>query len=272
MLSFLSVMRLLLRIGSIGVTVAVPFSAFASIADILRDDIDAWKADIEQSMNETMDDATEEEWQTADELFPAPSGENEEPAIGESTIVFRDVPRSAWFAPYVRAVAEADIMSGYRDAAGKSTEEFGVANGVTIAELAAIAVRLTDTMLDCAPPANKSAQRDWSSPYVGCAEEKGWAVYADATIDVHTPATRAQVIVTILQAFDVALGERTGTVFTDVTSSTEFASAIERAKADGIVQGYTDTNGEPLHLFGPQDPVKRVEMAKIAALAMQVYR
>jgi hypothetical protein len=90
-------------------------------------------------------------------------------------------------------------------------------------------------------------------------------------VDVHRNATRAEVISTVIQAFKVSELPATGTGFTDVTLSTQFASSIEQAFRDGVVSGYSDQDGNPTGLFGPAEPVNRAEFAKIVTIAMQVY-
>jgi hypothetical protein len=49
--------------------------------------------------------------------------------------VFGDVSDEAWYAPYVTSLAEWGIVSGYRDASGNTTGQFGPGNSVTVAEV-----------------------------------------------------------------------------------------------------------------------------------------
>ncbi len=188
-------------------------------------------------------------------------------------VILTDVPKEEWFAPYVRDVAGRGIVSGYRDADGFPLGLFGPADSVTIEQLAKMAVESAGISLElCKDPAkNPTAEGSWSLPYIACAEQKGWAVYSDGTVDVHRLATRAEVVVTILQAFTVKLDTKKGTVFNDVTTSTQFGGAIETAADDGIVSGYRTASGKATGEFGPEDPVNRAETAKIIALALQVY-
>src|SRR5262245_5710057 len=41
--------------------------------------------------------------------------------IGRTDVTLRDVPTKEWFAPYVRDLAELQLVSGYRDAQGMPT-------------------------------------------------------------------------------------------------------------------------------------------------------
>jgi len=145
---------------------------------------------------------------------------------------------------------------------------------VTIEQLAKISVEASGKSLaTCAQGTlqNKSALGSWSEQYILCAEQLGWAVYSDGSVLVKRSASRSEVVVTVLQAFDVLFGRALGDVFSDVTNSTEFSGAIERAASDNLVAGYSDTSGNPTGEFGPADPVNRAEIAKIISLALQVY-
>lgn len=194
--------------------------------------------------------------------------------VGGKEIVLHDVPRQAWYAPYIRDAAEKGIVSGYRDQNGNFTGEFKPGNNVTIEEVSKIAfVASGGDLSSCPKPTNSGALKSWSSPYIGCAEMSGWVLYADGTVSITRPALRSEVIVTILQAFKIPFKELTGsgTAFTDVSASVQFASAIDTAARDGLISGYSDARGNLTGLFGPGDPVKRAEIAKIVSLALQLY-
>lgn len=195
--------------------------------------------------------------------------------IGANEVTLQDVPRKSWFAPYVRDAAEQGIVSGYRDGQGNPTGLFGPANPVTVEELGKIAFHAASGDLSACPgPLNRSASGSWSAPYIGCAEKAGWVLFADGTVDVHRPAQRGEVVVTILQAFNVSQKEVTASgaaLFRDVTPSTQFSAAIVTAAGDGLVSGYRDLMGNSTGMFGPSDPVKRAEISKIISLAMQIY-
>lgn len=227
-------------------------------------------------------------WHEQPDLFPSVPGEETSSAASSTRsgptgafltiivdgkeVVLRDVPRTSWFGPYVRDAANAGLISGYRDEEGNPTGEYRPAQGVSIEELAKISMMFSGGLSPaCGATRNESAKGSWSAPYIGCAEARAWALFADAAIDVKRPATRAEVIMNVLQAFDIELVEKTGTAFKDVTLSTEFAAAIERAKRDGIVSGFADDNGNPTGFFGPTERVSRAEMAKIAVRAQQIY-
>lgn len=228
-----------------------------------------------QREDAAIDDATE--------LFPALEGEGaqEEDELGTHVrikvdgvpVVLSDVPVFEWFAQYVRDAAERGFVSGYRDTTGRPNGLYGPADSVTIEQIAKMSVlaRGTDPFTCSGEVGNASAKGSWSERYILCAEEFGWAVFSDGSVDVLRPATRAEVVVTILQAYGVRISPRSGTLFEDVTTQTEFGAAIETAAQKGIVSGYTDEFGNPTGMFGPEDSVNRAEAAKMFSLAAQVF-
>lgn len=261
----------------------------ASYPDAWAKDLDASQA--EQSEEERSHDALVEDarWQEKRDLFPEEQTTDDRTSlerlrdertaaylsvdVGGSTLLFRDVPRQSWFAPYVRTIAQLRIVSGYALPDGSPAGLFGPGDSVTMEQLAKIIIHASgrDPSLCPIPPLNLTASGSWSAAYVSCAEQAGWAMYGDGSVDVHRPALRSEVIVSLLEAFDVTIGDRTGEEFSDVSPSTEFAGFIEQAKRDGIITGYTDAAGVPTGEFGPHDPVSRAELSKMIVLGMQLY-
>lgn len=195
--------------------------------------------------------------------------------IAGKTTKIHDVPQSAWFATYVTNVAKYGILSGYQDAAGNLTGEYGPGNNVTIAELAKIAHKMAGISTDAltsATPDNTLARGQWFAPFVASAEQRGWLLYGDARVDPTRPATRAEVLVTLYQALDLPISWPKGTVFTDVSARVSHAGAIETAAAKKIVEGQKDDKGNDLHLFNPTQPINRAELAKMLSKMIEVYR
>jgi hypothetical protein len=280
--------HILLVIGCF--TVLLPI-AHATTADDLLDDLNAWQDDItQQTKDQGLQDA-DSEFQKSADLFPdlttlsnqkvSVLQEKRDERIADfvsvdingATLTFSDVPRTEWFAPYVRTIAEKGLVSGYLDTAGKPTGKFGPADNVTIEQMAKVIVSAIGIpSSDCSTHTlNVTASGSWSAPYFACAEKHSWSVYSDGSVDAHRPATRAEVVATLLQANGITPDNGTGAAFTDVTSTLQYGSIIAKAKADGIVSGYTDINGNPTGLFGPNDAVTRAEFAKIVTLGLQVY-
>ena len=242
---------------------------------------DVMKED-DQNMNNALFDAN---MQSHTELFPINDDEED---IAESSqfsdshvtikvdgvpVVLNDVPLTQWFAVYVRDVAEKNIVSGYRDVQNRPTGDFGPADNVTIEQLVKMAALSAQIdIYTCGEDMkNTSALGRWSEKYVRCAEYNKWAIFSEGTVESEKAATRTEVVVTVLQAFGARISPRSGSVFEDVTTATPYAAAIETAANKGIVSGYSDENGTPTGMFGPDDLVNRAEIAKIFSLAFQVY-
>lgn len=188
-------------------------------------------------------------------------------------VILQDVLLSHWSAPYIRDMAERKIITGYKNANGTLTGQFGIGDKVTRAQLAKIATLAADIDTESCPEtaANPTATSSWAERFIACAEYNRWSIFVDTTIDINTPATRSEVVTTILEAFKRSYEESTGTIFSDITTSFVFAAPIETAYLDGIVSGYKDANGNDTHLFGPFNSIDRAATAKIVSLAMQIY-
>jgi hypothetical protein len=182
---------------------------------------------------------------------------------------FRDIDASKWYAADVLKAAARGILTGYKDEMGAFTGEYGPGNNVTAAELAAIAHRVANLpqIARAEGPYNPWAYGQWFSSVISSAEERGWGIYLDGTIDPLRPVTRGEVLDTLLHATNEALQWQTGKVFTDVTLRTPYAASIETAAKLGIVEG-RKKEGQPTGTFGPMDPVNRAEMAKIVNAVM----
>lgn len=194
--------------------------------------------------------------------------------VGAKDVTLRDVPLKEWFAPYVRDIAGLGLVSGYRDAAGMPTGSFGPADSVTLEQVAKVAVLASgiDPTACPLPPANLSSSGSWSASYVSCAEKGEWAVFTDPTVDLRRPATREEVIMTILQSFRREFDVDTASLpFSDVEKTSAFAPAIAKAAADGVVSGYTDAEGNLTGSFGPKNNVTRAEFSKIVSIVLRRY-
>lgn len=277
-----------LRISLIFILALFPIMVGASALDDAARDAGEFGTVLDQFSAEQdaqLEDAVRE---VGEDIFPARAADSsssahavaidEDPTfltarVDGEPVVFRDVPRDAWFSPFVREMVTQGIVSGYREADGTLKGLFGPGDALTLEQLAKVTVQVAevDTASCTADIRNASARGSWSEPYIRCAELRSWAVYADGSVVVSRPATRAQVISTLLQALGVRFEQRTGDVFRDTDGSTEFASAVETAARAGIISGDTDREGAPLGLFRPTEPVNRAEVAKIVTNALQVF-
>ncbi len=195
--------------------------------------------------------------------------------IGAKEVALRDVRIKEWFASYIRDLAELGLVSGYRDAEGMPTGAYGPADPVTLEQVAKVAVLASGVDATACPlsPRNVTSSGSWSASYVSCAERGEWAVFSDPTADLRRPATREEVVMTILQAFKREFDIDTASLtFTDVEKTSAYAPAIAKAATDGVVSGYTDESGELSGKFGPTNGVTRAEFAKIVSIALQIYQ
>lgn len=188
-------------------------------------------------------------------------------------IVFDDVPMAEWFATYVHAALRTGIMSGYRDMEGKLTGKFGPGDHVTLSQLAKVAheVAAIDELKDRTLPENLRARDTWFSDYYASAERLDWLVYRNVRDDPERPATRSEVVCTLLQVLDVERVWPTGERFTDVRRKTPYADCIETAARDGLITGDVDASGIAIGSFGPERPINRAEFSKMLSIAMSLY-
>ncbi len=188
-------------------------------------------------------------------------------------LAFDDVPQEAWFAPYVFNVARKGVLAGYKNSRGELTGIFGPGNNVTIAELAKIAHRVAgiDETEIKDSSLNPWAGDEWYSPFLASAEQRGWTIFTDATVDPSRDATRGEVLVTLLQVLDVPMNWQKGDAFKDVNERTPFAAAIETAAEFEIVSGTQTATGEDTGLFGPTSAINRAEIAKMVDKAIETF-
>jgi hypothetical protein len=210
-----------------------------------------------------------EQQQTYEQSFEFVTTEIE----GES-VTFTDVPTREWYAPYISQVLKTGIMSGYKDSRGNPTGKYGVSDNVTIAQLSKIAHELAniDENRTRTRTTNLRAHGTWFEQYFASAEYLEWLVFKDHRIDPGRPATRGEVVATLLQALDIPRYWGKGDMFTDVYRYTDYVSSIETAATDGVVSGFTNSEGTPTGAFGPEMPVNRAEMAKIIKNAIELYK
>lgn len=269
-------------------------AAFALPTSLLADEFNTFLIELETLEEEiqTMEQAQERvqfevEYESHQDIFPR-GAKYEQDVTGARTtsasethvsirvnnipVVLNDVPLDAWFAPYVRDMG--GIISGYTDTNGTPLGQYGPADNVLRNQLAKIAINASGKNVEACPdrPLNASASGTWAQRFVSCAEMYGFSIYQDYSLDMNAPATRAEVIVTILDAFEIELMDATGSMFEDVTLEHPLRDPIETAANLGIVSGYKDANGVNTNLFGPDNNINRAEIAKVVALTIQVAR
>ena len=156
-------------------------------------------------------------------------------------------------------------MSGYKDAEGNPLHEFRPANSVTYAEIAKMAAEAVGLSPLPGSSMNTSDDDQWSEGYVALMESREVSVFQNHALDVNTPAPRGAVVQILLEMFDVTLSTSSNP-YSDVPSSSPFASAILQATHDGIVAG-----DDGATTFRPADSINRAETAKMVRKVMEVY-
>jgi hypothetical protein len=186
-------------------------------------------------------------------------------------VQFGDVGEGDWFNPYVQSVASWGIISGYRGADGNPTGEFGPANNVTVAEMLKIALKsahVDETQCGLVPPEHLQAIGHWAAAFVSCGEAQDMRILEDADIDLNRPATRAEVVAMIDDAFNDTVPPLYSN-FRD-TAGHPLEADIAYAYTRGIVSGDKSALGIETGTFRPNNFINRAEVAKIVYQRLRV--
>lgn len=177
---------------------------------------------------------------------------------------FNDVSSTDWFSPYVASVSGWGVVSGYKDAQGNPTGQYGPGNNVTVAEMLKMAFKAahTDTTTcGAVPPLHSTALGHWAQAFVSCGEQMNVRVLKDPNVDLNRPVTRAEV----LAILDDVFGENVPPLYSNFkdTQGHPLESDIAFAYLNGVVSGDTNSQGADTGTFRPNDPINRAEVAKI---------
>jgi len=179
---------------------------------------------------------------------------------------FNDVKADDWFNRYVSPVARWGIVSGYKDAEGKSTGVFGPGNTVTVAEILKMALRAaqvdeaTCTGTSTTLSGMSQAETHWAKAFVICAREKNVRLLR-SNPDLNRPALRAEVLSVIFDAF----GDDVPPLFSPFkdTVGHPLESDVAYGAALRMVSGDKDGSGKPKNTFRPDAAINRAEASKI---------
>jgi len=182
---------------------------------------------------------------------------------------FVDVSTSAWFSSYVKAAAEAGIVTGYKDESGRPTGKFVPQNNITVAEALKIASEGAGYDENAYATVLQSGSDHWSSSYLSVARGEEFPVASRSTVEHH--ATRAEVAALMAAAFRVDVQTSVLNRYTDVDAGTQFGASIEALSRDDIVGGDTSATGEAVGTFRPTDLINRAEVTKMVIQARAKY-
>ncbi|MBU0577941.1 S-layer homology domain-containing protein [Patescibacteria group bacterium] len=231
-------------------------------AEELEDLLDELYNELDDDLTEDeLDDIVDELENDYDDVDSAATGRK----FAAGLLPFSDTDDDAWYTEYVSAVKNSGIISGYKNADGSSTGQYGPGNNVTVAEIIKIALETTGEGTSDSTPGLNAAWHHWAKGYVARAEELGLDIVNDDGLDLDRPATRGEVVRIMLEVLGISPDPVTGTDFFDVLTTHEHAAYVQYAKDLGIVSG-DDTTGA----FRPDDSINRAEAAKIANLILSV--
>lgn len=176
--------------------------------------------------------------------------------------LFKDVPSSQWYAPYVELAYEYGLVNG------KTANTYEPNSNLTIAEAIKLAACLNSIYYD--GTANFQASSPWYQTYVDYALYYG-IIYDDYP-NYNAPATRAQFAEIFANALPYTALPEVNTVYDnaipDVYMSDTYSWAVYALYRAGILTG-SDSKGT----FNPNSNIKRSEVATIVArMANVTYR
>lgn len=194
--------------------------------------------------------------------FSAPSGSLTLPVDGVN-VTFNDVPGKEWFTKYVKFALNGKIASGYRDAQGRLTGQFGPGNNVTHGEIAKMLLLSQGLGEANGSPRNISARGQWFERFFTAAENAGWRLHASGTLNGNAPATRGEVTSAIVDAFGLQTKPKSLS-FKDLPDSHPYAADIN------TLTGYGVMAGDPTGTVRPDSPINRAEFSKLISVATNV--
>lgn len=198
---------------------------------------------------------------------PQSDGSSQNTSI-ENPLPFTDTV-GHWAESYIQKLYSREVVSGY------NAENYGPDNNLTRAELSKILLNLWGIQ---APPVIEAPFKDietsdWHAGYVAKMKELGVIEgYNDGTFKPNQAINRAE---TLKMLFKMA-GKSVENVdmatnpFSDVAKNEWYAPYIIYASQQGYVNGYVDSEGHSTGIFGPDNNVTRGEIAKIAALMLNL--
>lgn len=185
---------------------------------------------------------------------------------GEAVTLW-DVPKNAWFFPYVETLTDLGIVSGYKDAEGKPKGLYGSENPVTRAETMKIAIGAAGIdPASCGSPQHPKAASHWAAQYVACAEARNFGIGSETNLDA--PIGRAEALHYFLMAFEVTVSD--GNPPFEDSKNHRYKNDIAYAYALEIVSGDTNADGSEKGTFRPDENLNRAALAKIATLAIEL--
>lgn len=223
---------------------------------------------LETALNNALEEVEEidsEVLESALEALEEEEEELQEELYEEGINPFKDVGIKEWFGDYVKEMMDLGIISGYKDKLGNLTGEFKPANEVTVAEMLKIALEAAGVGTSSNTPSK--GENHWSAGYVAMAEELEMMIVQDDGLDLDRPATRAEVMVMIAEAFGLEAPTYEESTFSDFAYAGDqyTGSVVEYMKDMEVIEGYGDGT------FGYILEVNRAEVSKIVINVINIF-
>ncbi|MEL7357753.1 MAG: HEAT repeat domain-containing protein [Cyanobacteria bacterium J06560_6] len=181
------------------------------------------------------------------------------PAAAQSR--FMDIDSTYWASPYVQALTEANIISGFPDSTYRPDQEMTRAQFASILSGGFPTEAVRDPITFSDVPADH-----WASEAIASAYAKGFlSGYPDGTFGLDQPITRLEVLLSLTSGLGIDTTGATGEALTAFADSGEIpdwaAAAIAAATESQLVVNYPDV--------AQLNPQKNATRAEIAAIAYQ---
>lgn len=111
----------------------------------------------------------------------------------------------------------------------------------------------------------------WAEAFIDELEQQGVITgYDENTFGPDDFLSRAQLAKIAVLAFEISIDTEYDAGFLDLDSEAWYVDYVNAAEKEGLVNGYTDLNGNSTGFFGPDDFVNRAEAAKILVNASEL--
>ncbi len=196
-------------------------------------------------------DDEEEDYEEDESYYEEPAWE---PADG-----FTDISSGDWYYEAVTALFDEGVVSGYKDANGNLTGEYGPTGTVTRAEMLKIVLEVGQFEAASHSSSDTSAHGQWYEGYVAMKEDMGLSLDGNW----NQPITRREVAVLMSEAYDLTDAEYDYYgQFGDISDSDPDTDHLAAVYEYGIFMGDSGTGN-----FRPSDNMNRAEAAKVAYVA-----
>jgi GH24 family phage-related lysozyme (muramidase) len=143
---------------------------------------------------------------------------------------------------------------------------------VALTSIAVLVVFMANAGIAAAQTFNDVTKGSWYFDYVEQLATEGIINTNSKTYRPNDSITRADLVSMVIAATGGLTGFDPPVIptFSDVPKYARYYEDIEAAAKRGIVNGYTDANGNPTGKFGPHNTVTRAEAAKILIIAFNI--